>query len=45
MVKHIILHLDDQMFYKLKKHKDIQEAKYGVPLTWENYVRYLFNIK
>jgi len=45
MVKNIILHLDDKMFYKMKKHKAYQEAKDGAPLTWENYIRYLFGIE
>ena len=45
MVKNIILHVDDKFFYKLKQGKALAEAKYGIPLTWENYIKYLFNIK
>ena len=45
MVKNIILKVDEKFFFKLKKGKSIAEAKYGIPLTWENYIKYLFNLK
>ena len=45
MVKNIILHVDEAFFFKLKEAKSKLEKKYGIPLTWENYIKHLFHLK
>jgi len=44
-MKNIQLHLDEKMFYKMKKHKADIEAKYGIAMTWEHYTKYLFGLR
>jgi len=45
MVKSILLNVDKEFFFKLKEDKAKVEKKYGIPLTWENYIKHLFNLK
>ena len=43
-MKNIHLHIDKEMFYKMKQDKDALEAKIGISITWENYVIKLFKL-
>jgi hypothetical protein len=44
-MKNIQLHLEEKMFYKMKKHKAEVEAKNGISMSWETYTKYLFGLK
>jgi len=41
-MKNILLHLDEKLFYKLKKDKMIREQIKGEIITWENYLKLIF---
>lgn len=43
MVRQILLRVDEKFFNKLKSDKIKVEDKYGIPLTWESYIKFLFN--
>jgi len=43
MVNHIILHLDEEFFNKVKVDKLRREKEYG-RMTWEIYVARLFGL-
>ena len=45
MVKNIILHVDDKMFFKMREHKAELEAQEELTLTWEEYIEALFDLK
>jgi len=41
-MKHIILHIDDKFFFKMKEDKLKRERKLGKILSWEKYTQLLF---
>ena len=44
MVKSILLNVDDAIFFKMKKDKSIREANMGHSITWEHYIKLLFQV-
>ena len=44
MVKNIILHLNDKMFFLMSQDKAKKETEAGMELTWENNVIKLFKL-
>lgn len=41
MVRHIVLHLDESFFNKIKADKQRRENKMG-KISWEDYIKLLF---
>ena len=45
MKKQIILHCDNEFYYKMREDKVKKEKELDKTLSWENYVKILFGIK
>ena len=43
MVRHIVLHLDEEFFNKIKADK-IKREKFG-KISWEDYIKVLFGFR
>ena len=41
-MKNIHLHVDDELFYRMKHDKLLRERKSKIMMTWEEYVKMLF---
>lgn len=44
-MKNLTLKVDEAFFYKMKEDKLKQEKELGKNMTWEDYIKLLFNIK
>ena len=43
MVRHIILKLEEKEFIELLKTKNRMSENEGIHISWENFIRYLYN--
>ena len=44
MVRHIVLHLDNAFFDRIKADKQRREDKFG-KISWEDYIKLLFGFR